>query len=115
MSNLNDKELQKMKTLSKIMTIGGLLALAITVSPAISTEAHAYACKGTKYSGAATKNRKFRAKMGARKSWQQAMKSQFGLSWSVINIAKNKSMSCHKTGSKHTCLFLARPCNYVVQ
>ena len=103
-----------MKTLSKIMTIGGLLALAITASPAVSTEAHAYACKGTQYSGAATKNRKMMARIGARKSWQQAMKSQFGLSWSVLKIAKNKSMSCHKTGSKHTCLFLARPCNYVV-
>ena len=43
------------------------------------------------------------------------MKSQFGVSWSVLNIAKNKSMSCHKTGTKHTCLFLARPCQYVVQ
>lgn len=104
-----------MNTLSKIITIGGLLALAITISPVVSSEAHAYACKGNQYSGAATKNRKMRAKMGARKSWQDAMKSQFGLSWSVIQIAKNKSMSCHKTGTKHTCLFLARPCEYVVQ
>ena len=104
-----------MNTLSKIITIGGLLALAITISPVVSTEAHAYACKGTQYSGAATKNRKMRAKMGAYNSWRNSMKSQFGLPWSVIKIAKNKSMSCHKTGTKHTCLFLARPCKYVVQ
>ena len=104
-----------MNTLSKFITIGGLLALAITVSPVFSSEAHAYACKGNQYSGAATENRRFRARMGARKSWQNAMRNQFGLPWSVIKIAKNKSMSCHKTGNKHTCLFLARPCKYVVQ
>ena len=104
-----------MKTFAKLFTVGSLLALAISVSPGFTGEAHAYACKGNQYSGAATKNRKFAARAGARKSWENAMKQQFDLSWSVWKIAAGKSIQCHKTGTKHTCLALARPCQYVVQ
>ena len=104
-----------MKILTKMIKIGGFLALAIAFAPALSGDAHAYACKGTKYSGAATKNTKFAARFGARKSWENQMKSNFGLPWSVWSIAENRSIQCHKTGTKHTCLALARPCQYVVQ
>ena len=105
-----------MNTLTKMINVGALLALAITVAPILtSSPAHAYACKGNPYIGAATKLKKFQAKAKARKSWETAMKSQFDLSWSLWSIAANKSIQCHKTGSKHTCMAQARPCQYVVQ
>ncbi len=104
-----------MKILKNMVTAGGLLAIALAMSPMMTGQAHAYSCKGNQYSGAATKNMKFRAKQGARKSWEASMKNQFDLSWSLWSIAAGKSISCHKTGSKHTCLALARPCQYVTQ
>ncbi len=104
-----------MNILKKTITVGGMLAVAFAMSPALSGQAHAYSCKGNQYSGAATKNLKFQARKGARKSWEAAMKNQFDLSWSLWSIAAGKSISCHKTGSKHTCLALARPCQYVTQ
>lgn len=104
-----------MKILSKMITAGGLLAVAMAMSPMMTEQAHAYSCKGNQYSGAATKNQKFMAKQGARKSWEASMKNQFDLSWSVWSIAAGKSIECHKTGKKHTCLALARPCQYVTQ
>lgn len=104
-----------MKILNKVITLGGFLALALAFAPALSSDAHAYACKSNKFSGAATKHTKFGARLGARKSWESHMKNSFDLSWSVWSIAKNRSIQCHKTGTKHTCLALARPCQYVVQ
>lgn len=104
-----------MKSIIKLLSVAGLLAVAISVSPGFTGEAHAYACKGTQYSGAATKKTKMAARHGARKSWTNSMKNQFGLEWSVWSIAAGKSVQCHKTGTKHTCLALARPCQYVVQ
>lgn len=104
-----------MTTLSRMIKIGGFLALALAVSPVFTGDANAYSCKGNQYSGAATKNFKYKARAGAKKSWQNAMKQQFGLEWSVWSIAQNPSIECHKTGTKTTCLALARPCKYVVQ
>ena len=104
-----------MNPLKKTLAIAAAFATVLAVSPAMMGEAHAYACKGTQYSGAATKNRRIAARQGARKSWETSMKNQFDLSWSLWSIAAGKSISCHKTGSKHTCLALARPCQYVTQ
>lgn len=104
-----------MKSVSNLIKIVGLLAVVVAATPVFSSDAHAYACKGNQYSGAATKNTKFMARAGARISWQNHVKSQFGLPWSVWSISQGKSIQCHKTGAKHTCLALARPCKYVVQ
>lgn len=104
-----------MKTLTTILMIGGLSALALTAAPGFSGEAHAYLCKGNQYSGAATRRGIMQARIGARKSWENTMKTQFGLPWSVWSIAENKSIECHMTGTKHTCLALGRPCLYAVQ
>lgn len=103
-----------MRILSNIALVGGLLVAASTISPVIfADEAHAYACKGTQYSAASTKHVKGIAKVSARNKWQNSMKSQFGYTWGVWSIAAGKSIQCHKTGSKHTCHALARPCQYV--
>ena len=104
-----------MKTLNTTIRAGALLALALAVSPAFTGDAQAYLCKGNAYSGAATKRLKSMARISARKSWEQSVKQQFGLPWSVWSIAENKSIECHMTGVEHTCLALARPCQYVVQ
>ncbi len=105
-----------MHTLKNLIRIGSLLAMTIIAVPTFTADAEAaYACKGNQYSGAATKRSRFMARAMARKSWEGAMKNQFGLAWSVWSIAAGKSISCHMTGSRHTCLALARPCKYVVQ
>jgi hypothetical protein len=104
-----------MTTFRTFIRVSALLALTITVAPAFTGDAQAYQCKGNAYSGAATKSVLFKAKAGARRSWEQSMKDQFDLSWSLWSIAKNRSIECHMTGTKHTCLALANPCRYVVQ
>ena len=104
-----------MKALNTIIRVGALFALTLTISPAFTGDAHAYICKGNKYSGASTRRVKGMARIGARKSWENAMKDQFGLPWSVWSIAEDTSIECHMTGTKHTCLALGRPCQYVVQ
>ncbi|HMB47629.1 MAG TPA: hypothetical protein VKN63_05080 [Afifellaceae bacterium] len=104
-----------MKTFRAFIRIGALFALTFAVAPAFTGAAQAYQCKANAYSGAATKAGLFMAKASARRSWEQSMKEQFDLSWSVWSIAQNKSIECHMTGTKHTCLALANPCRYVVQ
>jgi hypothetical protein len=104
-----------MTTISKIFNIGGAVGAALIVSSLSLGQASAYACKGTQYSGSATKSYRFAAKRGARTSWKNSVQNQVGLSWSLWSIAATKSVSCNKTGSQHTCQALARPCQYVVQ
>ena len=105
-----------MKILSHMLIAGSILASAAALNPLVmSSDAHAYACKGTQYSAASTKRVKGIARVSARKKWEATMKSQFGYTWSIWSIAAGKSLQCHKTGGRHTCHALARPCQYVVQ
>jgi len=105
-----------MRILSHMLLAGGLFATAFALNPLVlSSEAQAYVCKGTQYSAASTRRIKGIAHSSARKKWEATMKSQFGYSWSVWSIAAGKSIECHKTGARHTCHALARPCQYVVQ
>ncbi|MCR9139906.1 MAG: hypothetical protein NXI27_28195 [Alphaproteobacteria bacterium] len=105
-----------MKILSRMLLAGGILASASALNPLVfSSDAHAYVCKGTQYGAASTKRIKGVAKTSARKKWEATMKNQFGYSWSVWSIAAGKTVECHKTGARHTCHALARPCQYVVQ
>ena len=105
-----------MKILSHMLLAGGLLAAASALNPLVlSSNAHAYACKGTQYSAASTRRIKGIARASARKKWESSMKSQFGNQWSLWAIAAGKSVQCHKTGARHTCHALARPCQYVVK
>ena len=105
-----------MNIVSRILSAGGLLAMAAIASPAISVDqAHAYACKGKGYNGAVTRPTRIGAKIAARKDWESRMKVKFDLSWSLWSIAENRSIKCHKSGSQHLCIALATPCNYVTQ
>lgn len=112
---LKPKEPDPVSTLSKMIKIGGFLAVALAVSPPFTGDANAYACKGVQYSSSATKTFEYQAKADARKKWEHAMRNEFGLEWSVWTSAENASFECHNTGTRTTCLALARPCKYVVQ
>lgn len=102
-----------MKTIGKLINIGGLFAMALAVSPVFTSQAQAYACAPTYHSVSAVKKMKGIAKIKARKAWEAKMKSQFGISWAVWSIAYNKSIQCKKEGGKNKCTARAKPCQYV--
>lgn len=105
-----------MYTVTRILKVGGLLAMLNVASPFVSVDqAQAYACKDKGYNGAVTRQTKIVAKIAARKDWETRMKEKFGQSWSLWSIAENRSITCHKSGNKSLCIALATPCNYVVQ
>lgn len=103
-----------MKTLLKMINIGGILAMTLAVSPLFTSQAQAYACAPTYHSVKASKFMKGAAKIKARKAWESKMKSQFGYTWAIWSIADGKSIQCKKVGSKSECTARARPCKYVV-
>lgn len=97
-----------MKLLSAAMLAGGLASL-VAVAPA-----HAYQCKTSPTAASAAAILKTTAQSKAVAAWSSKVKSNYGLSWSVWNIAKNKGVSCTRIGTKWTCEAKAIPCNYVV-
>ncbi len=102
-----------MKTIVKMINIGGLFALALAASPVFTSQAQAYACAPTYHSVSAAKKMKGIAKISARKAWETKMKSQFGITWAIWSIADGRSIQCKKEGSKNKCTARAKPCQYV--
>ena len=52
---------------------------------------------------------------GARADWTNKVKNNYGLSWSVWNIASGKQETCTPgAGGTFACVVKAKPCNYVV-
>jgi len=80
-------------------------------------EAQAYACKSYPNQSVGVRKGKIMARVAARKNWTANTKSKYGLSWSVYNIAKDKSLTCSylQNQKKWRCLASAKPCHYVVQ
>jgi len=89
--------------------------LAMAFAVAAPDSAQAYQCKSTVVHAEAHANTRIQARSGARSIWTNTAKSQFGLPWSVWNIADDKSMTCNWTGNQHWCIAEAKPCLYVVQ
>lgn len=89
--------------------------LAMAFLAAAPGSAQAYECKSTVVHAEAHANTRTQARSSARSIWTNTAKSQFGLPWSVWNIATAKSMNCNWTGNQHWCIAEAKPCLYVVQ
>lgn len=105
-----------MKLSNRMIKLIGLLALAIVAFPALSGQAHAYACKAKTFKGGSQQISKVAAQAQARQNWTNTVKQRFGLPWSVHSIAKNQKMVCKLTNTKKQhCIFWGRPCKYVVQ
>jgi hypothetical protein len=104
-------------TMQKAFTMPSLagLALALVLSLVGTSGAHAYECKGSVVHAEAIANLRLQARSAARTNWTNAAKAQYGLSWSVWDIASSKSMDCSWTGSKFWCVAEAKPCLYVAQ
>ncbi len=100
-------------------SFGGLIAsvaVAATVlasSPALS----AYQCQNSHHyqNGQAVHPQVHVAQYLAKQNWQNKIKSEYGLAWSVWDIAKGKQLNCMPAGNGNKyCLARARPCKYVV-
>ncbi len=102
-----------MKTIVKLINIGGLFAIALAATPMLTTQAQAYACAPTHHSVSSSKHVKGIAKISARKAWEAKMKNQFGITWAIWSIADGKSIQCKKEGGKNKCTARAKPCQYV--
>ncbi|MEP1206812.1 MAG: hypothetical protein ABJM29_07095 [Rhizobiaceae bacterium] len=90
------------------------IALAATVLG--STSASAYQCQnGHHYKNGHGNHPQIHvAQALAKKSWQNKIKGEYGLAWSVWNIAKGKQLKCAAVGNgSKTCVARARPCKYV--
>ncbi len=89
-------------------------AAAVTMIVA-APSASAYQCKNYPHQAVGVRPIKGAASVAARQNWSSTAKSQYGLSWSVWSIAKNKTVDCVRLDTgKWRCLASARPCNYVV-
>ena len=92
------------------------LAAAALLLVGATTGASAYQCKGTNTVGSLPAAQYAVALAGARADWTAKVKNNYGLSWSVWNIASSKQETCVPGGGGTTiCVVKAKPCNYVVQ
>jgi len=90
--------------------VGTFMALLVLGAPAQA----AYACKTTFTSAGANAVAIATAQANARLAWSNTVKSKYGLSWSVWDIAVSKSQPCVFGAGKWICQAQAKPCNYVV-
>ncbi|MEO4041147.1 hypothetical protein AAFN47_06015 [Hoeflea sp. CAU 1731] len=106
-----------MSNLTRSAGVAGLFAVAaIAVTALGAAPASAYECKNSHHyqTGAGNHPQVTVAQMIAKKSWQGKIKSEYGLPWSVWDIAKGKQVNCTPAGGGQTiCVARARPCKYV--
>jgi hypothetical protein len=101
--------------MSAIRTLAPL-AFAAVILAGFSTGASAYQCKNANTVGHFATTSQPGALAGARATWTANVKGNYGLSWSVWNIATGRQESCvGGGGGSFICTVKARPCNYVVQ
>jgi hypothetical protein len=94
-------------------------ALALTLVTfagfSFASSAQAYQCKGNFTQVETHAKIRAKAKSLGRTYWTSTVKDNYGLQWSVWNIAASKSQSCEHTGNQWYCVTKAKPCLYVVQ
>lgn len=105
-----------------ILNTVAALAIVTVAVPLSAGRAQAYACVSQYAQGVGVSGSKSQAEGLAKNKWTASVKGYLGLSWSVWNIAKSKSVTCAKRrapGSRgkilYKCTARAKPCNYVVQ
>lgn len=110
--------------LNSKMFLNALAALAIaSVTTTLTAEkAGAYVCMGQYAMSTGISTSQSQAGSIAKSKWTSWVKGKLGLSWSVWDIAKNKSVICKKRRGRgtrgktfYTCVAKANPCNYVVK
>ncbi|MBR2536020.1 MAG: hypothetical protein IKE66_08100 [Hyphomicrobium sp.] len=98
--------------LSFVIAAGAAVSIA---APWNVTPAQAYQCKNSPHQAVGVRAGKAIASLAARQNWSATAKTQYGLSWSVWNIATSKQSDCVKLNTgQWRCLASAKPCNYVV-
>ena len=106
-----------MSNLTRCAGIAGLFASAAVAATVLSASpASAYQCKKSHHYevGQGNHPQATVAQALAKQHWQGKIKSQYGLPWSVWNIAKGKQLNCTPAGGGMTiCVARARPCKYV--
>ncbi len=105
-----------MLTIQRSIIALSALAVAALASPMTSSSAHAYACKNSPTVTVAVQKHQNTAYHQAVAKWKGKTKSDYGLSWSVWEIAKNKTVNCGQVGGGNiACYATGKACNYVVQ
>lgn len=98
--------------LSALLAAGAAVAIA---APWSATPAQAYQCKNSPHQAVGVRAGKAIASVAARRNWSATAKTQYGLSWSLWNIATSKQSDCVRLNTgRWRCLASAKPCNYVV-
>lgn len=92
------------------------LAVAAVAMIGLSSGASAYQCKNANTVGNFATTSQPAALAAARAIWTANVKGNYGLSWSVWDIAAGRQENCVAGGGgSFICTVRARPCNYVVQ
>jgi hypothetical protein len=105
--------LKSLKRIARFAALG--LVVTLPVVAVQGTAEAAYQCKSTVVHAEAHSKRRMKARNAARSFWTDEARSQFGLPWSVWNVANARSMNCSFNGDRHWCIAEAKPCLYVVQ
>ena len=90
-------------------------ALAASMPFAFAGSAEAYQCKKLRVSAEAIGPNAATTLANAHLIWSNKVMNTLGLSWSVWNIASDKTQTCSFTGNNQYCVVRAKPCLYVVQ
>jgi hypothetical protein len=104
--------MESIKKFARLAALGLVVTLPLAAVP---NTAEAYQCKSTVVHAEGTSKSRMKARLGARSSWADTAKSQFGLPWSNWDIANSRSVNCSWTGNRHWCVAEAKPCLYAVQ
>ncbi len=103
----------KLKRSAMALSIIALSALSTTM---IATSAHAYQCKGAMTKVVAVQKDQAVAHHQSIAMWKGKAKGDYGLPWSVWEIAKYKQVKCAPLGGGNfACQASAKACKYVVQ
>ena len=103
---LSFRKNQKYSLLAAVVMAGLAFSLA--------APAQAYQCKNLFSRADATSPSADTARATARALWTHKVKTNYGLEWSVWDIAKQDTLSCAKTAGTWKCTAKAKPCLYVV-
>jgi hypothetical protein len=93
--------------------LGGVAAATLAIALSVSVPADAAYCKQGFTQGMGTHHQLGVAQAMAYKNWH-AKALQYGLQWSLITNAANKSVNCFPTGASQ-CVVKARPCLHIPQ
>lgn len=102
---------ENMSTIARVLSAsviaGGAMIFAGSTQASAACKTHSHSSTGS------ASGIQYLASVSAKYAWKSAVASHDGVSYSIWSLAKNKSVSCKKSGANTTwvCTAKGQPCN----